>query len=297
MKFGQFFLFLALLLSTFSASADQSSEEQRRAVLSRKVGDEVLLMIGDSVTIVDPVKQEGSRYTISFATEFAFRPEVLTAVVDSVLQNGNIKSSYFLEVLNCSDNAIVYDTYRGGELQDSLDIVNCNTREYPKACYKIALTFYADEQPKVAAVEEEAGASPVFDPSDPYSWFLFVGAALLLFSGYAYFKRKKEQSIAEHIIPIGAYLFDQRSMHLTYNGETVELTSKEADLLFLLHSSKNQTVERDTILRIVWGDEGDYVGRTLDVFISKLRKKLADDPKIKIANIRGVGYRLVVDVT
>ena len=76
--------------------------------------------------------------------------------------------------------------------------------------------------------------------------------------------------------------------------EKTELSSKEADLLMLLYSSLNQTLERETILNKVWGDEGDYVGRTLDVFISKLRKKLEQDPEIKIVNVRGVGYKMVI---
>jgi len=63
-----------------------------------------------------------------------------------------------------------------------------------------------------------------------------------------------------------------------------------------LPNAVNTTVEREVILNIVWGDEGDYVGRTLDVFISKLRKKLEVDSSIKIVNIRGVGYKLVTDV-
>jgi DNA-binding response OmpR family regulator len=74
----------------------------------------------------------------------------------------------------------------------------------------------------------------------------------------------------------------------------MELTSKEADLLLVLHESANKTVEREMILKRVWGDEGDYVGRTLDVFISKLRKRLEFDPSIKIINTRGVGYKLAV---
>lgn len=60
-------------------------------------------------------------------------------------------------------------------------------------------------------------------------------------------------------------------------------------------SSVNATVERDDILKSVWGDDGDYVGRTLDVFISKLRKKLEADSNIKIINIRGIGYKLVLN--
>jgi DNA-binding response OmpR family regulator len=63
----------------------------------------------------------------------------------------------------------------------------------------------------------------------------------------------------------------------------------------LLHSSANSTLERECILRAVWGDEGDYVGRTLDVFISKLRKKLDADSSLKIVNVRGVGYKLILN--
>jgi DNA-binding response OmpR family regulator len=84
-------------------------------------------------------------------------------------------------------------------------------------------------------------------------------------------------------------------MHLILGNEVTELTGKEVALLTVLHDSVNQTVEREVILNKVWGDEGDYIGRTLDVFISKLRKKLAADPDLKIANIRGVGYKLIVN--
>lgn len=66
-------------------------------------------------------------------------------------------------------------------------------------------------------------------------------------------------------------------------------------MLGLLYTNINRNVTREDILQIVWGDEGDYLGRTLDVFISKLRKKLETDPNIKIVNIRGVGYRMVLE--
>ena len=255
--------------------ADEISPQQYRLAKSREVGHEVLLWAGDSNSVILSVLEEGNRYTISIPTEFSFMPEALMAIADSVLKDSKITSSYFLEVLSCEDNSIVYNSFRAGSQEDSLDVSTCNGREYETACYKIALTFIDNKDAKQNASDEtQIAEGPFFDPSEPSSWGFVIGAALLIFSGYAYFRRKKEQKIEEHIIPIGAYIFDQRNMHLTFNGETVELTSKEADLLFLLHSSKNETVERDTILRIVWGDEGDYVGRTLDVFISKLRKEI-----------------------
>ena len=63
----------------------------------------------------------------------------------------------------------------------------------------------------------------------------------------------------------------------------------------MLYTSENKTLEREHILNVIWGDEGDYVGRTLDVFISKLRKKLIADTNLKIENIRGIGYKFVMN--
>lgn len=83
-------------------------------------------------------------------------------------------------------------------------------------------------------------------------------------------------------------------MILIRGDEHIEFTGKECMLLKALYNALNTTLERDEILSIVWGDDGDYVGRTLDVFISKLRKKLESDPKVKILNLRGVGYKLVL---
>ena len=98
------------------------------------------------------------------------------------------------------------------------------------------------------------------------------------------------------MISLGEYQFDKRNTELLIEQQRIDLTSKESDLLILLYNAVNTTVEREVILNMVWGDEGDYVGRTLDVFISKLRKKLEFDSKVKIVNIRGIGYKLVMDV-
>ncbi len=98
-----------------------------------------------------------------------------------------------------------------------------------------------------------------------------------------------------YILSVGAFRFDKRNMTLSLGNEVIELTGKESDLLLLLHGSVNTTISRDLILNTVWGDEGDYIGRTLDVFISRLRKRLEADPGLKIINIRGVGYKLIIN--
>ena len=82
---------------------------------------------------------------------------------------------------------------------------------------------------------------------------------------------------------------------MQYNDIAIDLTGKEAELLNLLYENVNITVKKEEILHQVWGDEGVYEGRTLDVFISKLRKKLEYDESLRILNIRGVGYKLLAE--
>jgi DNA-binding response OmpR family regulator len=96
----------------------------------------------------------------------------------------------------------------------------------------------------------------------------------------------------KHNFSIGRYLFDFNNQMLDLGEKTIKLTNKEARLLRILVQHKNQVVERDVIMKTIWEDEGYFVARSMDVFISKLRKYLAADPSIRISNVHGVGYRL-----
>ena len=107
-------------------------------------------------------------------------------------------------------------------------------------------------------------------------------------------KNERAKNFNPDLVLIGKYVLNTKSSELLFDDSKTELSAKETKLLLLLLDQVNQVVERDVILENVWDDQGDYVGRTLDVFISKLRKKLELDPDIKIANARGVGYKLVV---
>lgn len=90
---------------------------------------------------------------------------------------------------------------------------------------------------------------------------------------------------------IGSYTFDPANLRLTGEEERT-LTQKEADILVLLCRQTDTAVHRDLILKTVWGQADYFVGRSLDVFISKLRKYLKDDPSVSIETIHGVGFRL-----
>jgi len=86
--------------------------------------------------------------------------------------------------------------------------------------------------------------------------------------------------------------FDYRNLKLTSNGSVSELTKKEAELLRLLFIHQNNVLEREIALKLVWGENDYFLGRSMDVFISRLRKYLSPDTSIKIENVHGVGFRL-----
>jgi len=95
-------------------------------------------------------------------------------------------------------------------------------------------------------------------------------------------------------IDIGDYRFNRLHQVLWRGPEQRKLTPRESELLQLLCRHLNQTVPREQALREIWGDESYFAGRSMDVFISKLRKYLREDPRVQILGIHGKGFRLVV---
>jgi DNA-binding response OmpR family regulator len=89
------------------------------------------------------------------------------------------------------------------------------------------------------------------------------------------------------------YNFQYQKALLQHGGQTIELTSREAELLRLFLLNKNQVLDRKSILLHIWGNDDFFTGRSLDVFITRLRKYLQHDPSIRIMNIRGIGYKLI----
>ncbi len=98
----------------------------------------------------------------------------------------------------------------------------------------------------------------------------------------------------EKILKIGSYLFDPENFTLKHLEFQKTLTKKEAQILKILYKFKNQVVERDVVLNAVWGQDDYFVGRSLDVFITKLRKYFKEDEGIQISNIHGIGFKLSI---
>ena len=92
---------------------------------------------------------------------------------------------------------------------------------------------------------------------------------------------------------IGRYIFRVSHQTLELDNQTEMLSFRETEILRMLCQQANQVLHRQSVLLELWGDDSFFNGRSMDVFITKLRKKLKDDPNVQIVNIRGVGYKLI----
>jgi DNA-binding response OmpR family regulator len=99
--------------------------------------------------------------------------------------------------------------------------------------------------------------------------------------------------IAPETIKISNYSFNAAKQILTFSNEIQQLTHREAQLLLALFEKKNEVLDRVFILNKLWGSDDFFSARSMDVFISKLRKKLKKDKNIQILNVRGFGYKLI----
>lgn len=289
------FIFVSLLFFFCNSHAQDKFNDSDLLVSLRMIGHQILLDANDSTSLVLPIIKEGDRYKIQFDTEFEFEPEALVATVDSIIKKTGTAISYIVEMENCETKEIVY-SFKVDEL-DKLDIIPCIGRVQPRSCYSLFFTLIEAGRTN-SAILSVPSVSTNRSTTESSGLILIMVALFLLISLVLFFlwRKKKRSTTHPHLIPLGAYQFDKQKSSLLIEQQRIGLTNKEADLLLLLYNDVNSTVEREVILKRVWGDEGAYVGRTLDVFISKLRKKLEFDSKVKIVNIRGVGYKLVLDV-
>ena len=292
-QFKIFSCFLSLFfLFTYKGFAQNNANEKHIEVALRMLGHEILLKGKDSTSRVLPITKQNNQYRIQFESDFVFNSEDLVTTVKRVVDKTQIARNYIVEVEHCDTEEIAY-SFEMNYLSKE-DIIPCQGRVQTKSCYNIVFTITEEGLDNNELSDKVSESSSIVFSNE---FYLGVFALVVLILSLIYFKRKRSDTDKPNtnLIPLGAYHFDKHNTELVINNKRIELTSKEADLLLLLYDSANSTVERDVILNMVWGDEGDYIGRTVDVFISKLRKKLEFDSNIKIVNVRGVGYKLVMD--
>jgi DNA-binding winged helix-turn-helix (wHTH) protein len=278
---------LILLLSisaicvAFSMGGNDDFNISRREISLRRIGHELLLQSGDSTSRVLPVKKiVENEYRISFEKDLTFQPDSLVNTTRRLLGEDPLSNDYVVNVIQNGDAGVTYG-YAISQNKKN-DIVACTGRTQPKGAYMIDIKF----KPVGIATAKNG--------------YLLGSFSFLAFIGFLFVRSVKpgrvlpEDSENTSMIKLGSVLFDAKSRKLTIGGNTIDLTGTETRVLYIFALSPNETIARSRLQKEIWEDEGVIVGRSLDMFISKLRKKLEVDINIKIVVTRGKGYKLVI---
>lgn len=273
-------LLISMICVAFSMTGNDDFDFARREILLRRIGHEILLQSGDSTSRVLPVKKIAkNEYQISFENAFTFQPKSLVNTTQRLLAEDPLASDYVVNVLNCANASVAYGYAISKNRKD--DIVACLGRRQPVGCYMIDIKF------KPAGIMTAKNG------------YLLGSLTVLAFVAFIFFRSAKPGKVltdGQHtgIFTLGSMSFDAETRKLMINGKTIDLTRTETRVLRIFALSPNEAIERTRLQKEIWEDEGVIVGRSLDMFISKLRKKLEFDPNIKISVIRGKGYKLEI---
>jgi DNA-binding response OmpR family regulator len=262
----------------FNMTGNEEFNIARREILLRDIGHELLLQSGDSTSRILPVEKIAeSEYLVRFEKELTFKPDYLVNTTRRLLAQDPLATDYVVNVMNGSQTNASYGYAISKNKKN--DIVPCRGRVQPTAPYRIDIKFKSTNIVK--------------------NGYLLGCLPLFAFVGFIFFRpgKPKMASVKSRhngIFTFGSVTFDPQERKLIINKETIDLTGTETRLLLIFASLPNQVIERSRLQKEIWEDEGVIVGRSLDMFISKLRKKLELDPDSSIVVIRGKGYRLEV---
>ena len=272
---------LAMVWPVNTNSGTDLPPEQVNLALRRTL-HHLLMENGDSTSAIPPVEQSSERsWYVELNRPFQYRN--LPALLQSSLDVHGIKRPYYVTVIRCLDGMIALGYHQQDFLQNK--DIPCQCRDQSEECFRVSVTFTA---------------AKVGTAGNKIWWFALAGL-LLIAAAWAYNKRPRVEAPLEAEPAfagwetIGQTRFHPLQQVLECNGEKNSLTFRESKLLQVLAQHPNQLLERDVLQAQVWGEEGILTGRSLDMFISRLRKKLQSDSSLKISAVHGVGYRLEVD--
>ncbi len=280
MKFKNIFLLVftfVVILFTFvncNVKSENNFKTEEIKVVLRAVGHDLLLQNKDSTSLVLPiVKLDENNYELSFQKQLEINPDDLLKNIFKNFKNTNLPRNYIVEVKNCLTSEVMY-SYQIKTAKEK-NIIPCRGRNLPLDCYVIQVIFEKS-----------------IKKNNLILWFLPIILVGFLLSR----KRKKLSAISKNTdyISIGKYNFYETQNKMIVKNITINLTKKECELIAILSKNKNNVVKRELLVKQIWEDNGVIVGRSLDAFISKLRKKLEHDDNVNIVNVHGVGYKLEV---
>jgi len=272
-------VFSFLSFSNLSGKNEDFTESVKIAL--REVGNQLLLSNGDSISLVLPVKEINTlKFSLTFEKQLKLKPKPLVDIVKSVFEKSSLSKNYRVEVLRCSDHEVGY-SYEINELEEQT-IIPCAGRDLPKSCYIIEVKFL-EKTSKISIVK--------------IILYGLLLVAFLLGMNLVFPKNKLlkyRTKGLENGINIGSFQFYPEQHKLIQKAIEIALSKKECELLEIFVANANQIVTREALTKKVWEDNGVIVGRSLDTYISKLRKKLQKDSTIKLTNVHGIGYKLEV---
>lgn len=276
------------ILCAYTADSVANNEGIRFAesvnLAMRRAVHQLKLQNGDSVSTVKSVQQiDATSFSIELdqVFDYAELPQLLQQSFDL----HKIEKSYNVSVLDCGSDKILLG-YSYLDLA-SKEGVPCAGRTKEPGCYILRVSFLP---------EEKTGGSTG-------TWWLIPAGVLLSGLGFVAWRKsgqpeqivsKTEEATSDSRIRFGVSQLDMSNLMLYSGDKKHNLTYREAKLLRLFVCHQNQIIERDFILKAVWEDEGITVGRSVDVFVSRLRKLLSEDTSLKIAAVHGIGYRMEV---
>lgn len=274
-------LSLFTIIILFTSCTTNENFSQRVKVSLRNVGHQLLLSNADTTSLVLPVQQlSESTFKLSFQDNLKIEPDGLVTLVNRSFKKSSFPSNYILEVKNCDDEEVVY-SYEMQKKEEKA-IIPCKGRALPTNCYFIEVQFL-----KISKSNNNQ--------------FIFYGLLVLIavLVGFVFQKKRKNKTATTNnptnVVSLGIFEFYPEQNKLVKQAVEISLSKKECELLEILISKPNEIIKREELTKRVWEDNGVVVGRSLDTYISKLRKKLKEDTSIKITNIHGVGYKLEID--
>ncbi len=277
------YLYLVLLILIFIAwvftdpPKSNNEEPETIKIALREVGHQLLLANQDSTSLVLPVvKIAASKYKMSFQKQLSIEPDSLVAIVKRSFQKAELPEYYIVEVIECLVKEVTY-SYKMRNEEDK-SIVPCRGRNLPKNCYTIE-THFLDKT--------------MFSFGKKFFFFMLCLVVIIFFLDVLNKKQIKiSNENSQNHTSIGRFVFYPDQNKLVKEKIEIVLSKKECELLAIFIEKPNQVIKREELTKKVWEDNGVIVGRSLDTYISKLRKKLKSDNSIKLENIHGVGYRL-----
>ncbi|MFT3681555.1 MAG: winged helix-turn-helix domain-containing protein [Ferruginibacter sp.] len=267
---------------------DRLYTENKKMIVLRKIMHELMRSAGDSTSQIQPVKKISEQeFRVYIKSTLAVVPDSFVNIVREVIKRDKLEEVFTANIVKCGDKQIAY-AFASSPISND-NIVPCLGRKLPEDCYYLDFIF----------AQQEDNSARYFYPGA-----VAVVSVLLFFFFAARGNKKKKASLPEPVadpvmndfVPLGRYKFNPAQQWLELDGEKTTLTQKENQLLSILTAAPGTIIERATLQKEIWENEGVIVTRSLDMFISKLRKKLGGDPALKIINIHGKGYKFEVSV-